>query len=409
MLKITLITIQLFLLHSAISVFAQESQKPTVTNLIDISSGSVRSSEGEFATIESTRAEVSERMIKKMREMEKIAAEVEGQDDAALEVLGGKLGKTLAALPLTKDLLFAIKDKRFEWRVRYLAMVYKSPMGGDFAANKYSDAFIEIMRDRSEHERIRAAAALILMDASKTNIKVKEAIAEVAKSSDTQAELLKSVMAVAGYGGVDDTDALMRLTERNPADLNEVGINLNAIRALGKSKNSRAFGSLVKIFDESEPDSFYNYTALQQFWYFIKTSEGRGQVRPVLVPRLLKLLDDRSYLGPSRREAAALLAELHTDEAVGPILRWFLPANETHAVVGGGGNSMDVYFGADALVKLGDKRAISVLEQTLNNFSNDSRWAWGKPEMLRRGLKFPDDHQDYKHLQKCLADLKKQK
>lgn len=70
---------------------------------------------------------------------------------------------------------------------------------------------------------------------------------------------------------------------------------------------------------------------------------------------------------------------------------------------------MDVYFGAEALVRLGDKRAITVLEHGINNFATDSRWSWTKASMEKRGQKFPDDHEDYKHLKECLKKLKKQK
>ncbi len=409
MIRINLIIAQLLLFCGAIPGFSQEPEKITTTNYVDITSGSVSSSEDELATSKSHSTEVSERMVKKMREMEKITAEVRSQDDAALETIGGKLEKTIDSLPFNKDLIAAIKDKRFDWHIRYLLVACKSHGASESELNRYAEDFAGIMLDKDENNRVRAVAARMLLEVSEDNAKVKEAISAVAKSTDTPAEVLQVVMAVAGSSGMDDADVLMKLTERGPANINDVGINLNAVRALGKSKDPRAIGYLIKIFDESVPDSFYQVTAIQQFSDMINDPATKALAKPLIIPRFLKLLDDRSYLGASRDEAVAVLAKMDVKEAVDPILRWFLPAKETHAVEGGGGNRMDVYSGADALVKLGNKRAIPVLEQTINNFANDSRWSWGKDEMRRRGFKFPDDHQDYKHLKECLAALKKQK
>lgn len=103
MLKMKLVTVQLFLLLGAISVFAQESQKSTATSSIYITSDIIHSSDGKLAVTESTSVVASKRMMERMYEMEKVAAEVQGQDDAALETLGWKLDKTLALLPMSKD------------------------------------------------------------------------------------------------------------------------------------------------------------------------------------------------------------------------------------------------------------------------------------------------------------------
>lgn len=408
MVKIQLMILQICFLQTSVHAFAQETQKSNSTDSVTLTNVAAV----PVTTVPShtqTPAEVSGRILKKMREMEKLAGEVPGRDDAALETLGGKIDAVILPLPLDEDLLAAIKDKRFDWRVRYLLMLYKSYTAGDSKITKYADDFTDIMRDRAEHERVRAMAALMLVDVSANNEKVKSALTEMAKSTETPAEVLKSVMAAAGYSGIDDADVLMKLTEREPANFNEAGINLNAIRALGDSKDPRAIGYLIKIYDNSVPDSFYNYTAIEQFWGYIRNPQTRDRVKPLIIPRFLKLLDDRSYLGASRREAVGILAELKVKEAVDPIMRWFLPANFTHAKVGGGGNSMDVYSGARALVNLGDKRAIPVLEHAIENFATDSRWSWTKVPMEKDGQKFPDDHQDYQYLKECLEKLKKKK
>ncbi|MBI4351083.1 MAG: hypothetical protein HY550_06570, partial [Elusimicrobia bacterium] len=102
----------------------------------------------DFTESESTEAQkrdlspVSGRMLEKMRELEKTAAETEGQDDAALEKIGGKIDRTIALLPLNGDLIAAIKDKRFDWRVRCLLMFYKSYTAGESKITKYSGDFI---------------------------------------------------------------------------------------------------------------------------------------------------------------------------------------------------------------------------------------------------------------------------
>jgi len=275
---------------------------------------------------------VSERLTREIREMEKAAAGIEGQDNAALEKIGGKIDGTIALLPLNGDLIAAVKDKRFDWRVRCLLMFYKSYTAGESKITKYSGDFIGIMRDKTEYERVRAMAALMLVDISAKNARVNEALKEVAKAPDTPGEVLKAVMVSVGYAGIDDAYVLMKLTERQPADFNEIGINLNAIRALGKSKDPRAIGYLIKIFDNSAPDSFYNYTAIEQFWDYIGNPETRERVKPLIIPRFLKLLDDRSRLGPSRREAAGILAELKVKKAVDPILKWFLPVTSSFNV-----------------------------------------------------------------------------
>lgn len=345
MLRIELIIVYVFLLYWGGIAFSQEPQKIGGASAVEISSISGGPGEEESIAAQLHRAEISERLMKKMRELEQTAAGVPGQDAAALETIGGKISGTTVLLPLNSDLVAAIKDKRFDWRVRYVLLLHKSYTAGESKLNEYSDAFIGIMRDKTEQEQVRAMAALMLVDISAENSRVNEALKEVAKAPDTPGEVLKAVMAAVGYAGIDDADVLMKLTERQPADFNEIGINLNAVRALGKSKDPRAMGYLIRIFDNSAPDSFYNYTAIEQFWHFIENPQTRERVKPLIIPRLLKLLDDRSRIGASRTEAAGILAELKVKEAVDPILRWFLPAEGFSAKIGGGRHNGRLLWG----------------------------------------------------------------
>jgi len=354
---------------------------------------------------------VSASLRKRIQELEKIAAEEKGQDDAALERLAEKAGTKLRALRFTPELVEVLSDKSVDWRIRYGIMLQKNYAVSARAIGRYADSLVAIMRDKEDHGRVRGMAAIMLLEVARTDSRVSEAMKETAKDPATPGEVLKNVMTVVGYAGGDDVDMLMELTRREPADFNEIGINLNAIRALGKSKDPRAIGCLLKIYDESAPDSFYHATAILQFWEHILTPEGRELVKPLIVPRFLKLLDDRSFRGSSRRDAAAILVYLGVKEAVEPILRWFLPADGFSAKPGGGGNRMDVSAGARLLVQLGDARAIPVLERMIGNFAVDSRWTWGdgaiQKDMEEQGQKYPDDHMDYKHLKQCLKDLKK--
>ncbi len=350
---------------------------------------------------------VSASLRKRIQELEKIAAGEKGQDDAALERLAEKAGGKLDSLRFNAELVEVLSDKSVDWRIRYGIMLQKNYTVSARAIGRYADSLVAIMRDKEDHGRVRGMAAIMLLEVARTDSRVSEAMKETAKDPATPGEVLKNVMTVVGYAGGDDVDMLMELTRREPADFNEIGINLNAIRALGKSKDPRAIGCLLKIYDESAPDSFYHATAILQFWEHILTPEGRELVKPLIVPRFLKLLDDRSRLGASRQEAAAILVYLGVKEAVEPILRWFLPADGFSAKPGGGGNTMDVSAGARLLVQLGDARAIPVLERMIDNFAVDSRWTWTQERMEARGEKYPDDHMDYKHLKQCLKDLKK--
>ncbi|MDO8716330.1 MAG: hypothetical protein Q7J73_05935, partial [Dehalococcoidales bacterium] len=174
MARIKLIIIQLVLFCVVPFSFSQESQKSTNTYdvAVDTALEIVDLGENKLAVTRATDTEVPERIMKKMREMEEIAAGIKGQDDVALEKIGGEVDSAIVSLPLNSDLITAIKDKRFDWRVRYLLMLYKSYTAGDSKISKYSDEFISIMRDKTEHNRVRGMAALMLVDISAKNAKV---------------------------------------------------------------------------------------------------------------------------------------------------------------------------------------------------------------------------------------------
>jgi hypothetical protein len=198
---------------------------------------------------------------------------------------------------------------------------------------------------------------------------------------------MEPVMAVLGAAGMDDVDRLIEIMNREPKSLNDIGVNLNAIRALCDSKNPKAVDLLMKVFMESAPDSFFNATAIEELGCVVMTSpEKRAKVEPVLVPKLLELVDDRSYIGASRRDAAALLIRMKVKEVYEPITRWFLPVSEWLPEKNAGGGRTDVTFGAQYLADLCDKRGIKVLEEVLKQYPTDSRWIGHKEILEKKGL-----------------------
>lgn len=338
-----------------------------------------------------------------------------------------------------EEVLCALNDKGIDWRIRYYLLSTMSIKGIN---NKYSGDILRIAADKNEREEIRSVAVMMLIDIYKEDKEVKVGLNEIARSSETPSKVLRSVMSVIGESGTDDADAIMEKVYYPGKSMNDLGINLNGVSALGKSKDPRAFGYLIKIYDESRINSFFHVTAIETMWYFVKDSERREMVRPVIVPRLLKLMDDRSYGGPSRREAAEILGYLQVKEAAEPIKRWFLPRvdlakelaecrrklsegnkpidnnkymecwDELNKLIRdpykSGGNRMDIISGSRVLTQLGDKSAIAVLEKFLENYGNDIRSGsleWRK-EFIKNGGKFPDDIDDYQYVKNCLKALK---
>ena len=255
------------------------------------------------------------------------------EDDKAMQGLASRLDSEVEALPIDKELVISARDKSLDWRTRYLLLGRIGHGKGkkitkDEELALYSDSLL----DQQEHEKVRKLAAWFLMEPAKTEAKARQALSQAAKDKTMPGPVLESVMVSIGYAGIDDADALKGLLERDPKTNNEIGINLNAVRALSKSKDPRAIDMLFKILDESQPDSFYHVTALGEFSTLMRDPVTEGKIRPMLVPRLLKLLDDRSHFGASRQHAGLILLRLKETKAVDPIIKW-LKSKE----YGGGG------------------------------------------------------------------------
>ncbi|OGR69126.1 MAG: hypothetical protein A2081_06375 [Elusimicrobia bacterium GWC2_61_19] len=320
-------------------------------------------------------------------------------DDKTIQNLAYKLDSDVDALPIDKDLINSTRDKTLNWRTRYLLLgrighAKDKKISKDEEMTLYSDTLL----DKQEHDRVRKLAAWFLMEPAKTNAKARQALSLAAKDKTMPGPVLESVMISAGYAGIDDVDALKGLMERDPKTNNEIGINLNAVRALGKSKDPRAIGMLFKIMDESQPDSFYHATALGEFSAILRDPTTEVKIRAMLVPRLLKLLDDRSHYGASRQTAGRLLLRLNETRAIDPIIKWIKPEKD------GGGGGTDAVWAAEILAEFGDKRAIVPIEELLNNFATDVRWT----ELIKRYpmYRFPEEAIDYVHIQECLKKLK---
>lgn len=259
-----------------------------------------------------------------------------------LAALGYKLGNKIEDLEVDKELLKAARDKNLDWKTRFLLLervehTGKKQITRDEELGLYSDA----LQDSDEHKEVRKRAAEALMEPSRTEPKARKALEKAAKDKTLPADVLRSVMVSVGSSGMDDVDTLTELMKRPAKTNNEIGINLNAVRALGQSKDPRAVGMLFKILDESHADSFFNMTALEQFSFIIRRGpEQMEKLRPMLTPRLLKLLDDRSRIGASRQKAARMLLRMNERKAIPQILKWVKPKEE-----GGGGHTIRMSHG----------------------------------------------------------------
>lgn len=321
-----------------------------------------------------------------------------------LAALGYKLGKDINGLEVDGGLLKSARDKSLDWKARFLILEHvergaKNKISKDEELSLYSD----ILQDGGEHKENRKRAAQALMEPSRTEPKARKALEKAAKDKALPADVLWSVMVSVGSSGMDDVDTLAGLMNREPKTNNDIGINLNAVRALGESKDPRAVGMLLKILDESQPDSFFNMTALEQLSKIIRRStQEMERLRPMLAPRLMKLLDDRSYIGASREKAARMLLRMNERKAIPRILKWVKPKEQ--GGVGGGGTALKWAF--DILAEFQAIETIPELQKAIDNVPNDSRWEWEKNRAKKGDIKFPEDFDIYKSLQECLKKLK---
>jgi hypothetical protein len=353
---------------------------------------------------------VSASLRKRIRELERIAAGEKGQDDAALERILGKLWLKLGLLRFNEELVEILGDRSVDWRLRTLIVVVKRETTTGRKKRKYLPALVGILEDRTQHTRLRGAVASFVGETAEDSEEAREALARIVSDPETPSEVLQSAMAQLGVAGTDDIDLLLTLMSRPQRDPNDLGMGMNAIRALCRSKNPRAIDLLVKIFEETPPDSFYNVTAIRQLNCVRNRHPGKwAELEPRLVPRLLALVDDRSRIGASRNESAELLVKMGVKEVYEPITRWFLPSGKEggqFAVEGGGGGGTDVTFGAKFLADLCEERGIKVLEEVLAKYPTDPRWTVNAPYLKKNNMRFPEDDYYYKLIQERLNRLK---
>lgn len=342
------------------------------------------------------------RRAQELKKLNDTASAEKAETREELTALGAKLGKDIKDLEIDDGLLKSVRDKSLDWKTRFLLLervegAGKKKISRDAELGLYSD----VLLDNGEHAQLRRRAAEALMEPSRTEPKARNALEKAAKDKNLPGDVLWSVMVSVGSSGVDDVDTLAELMKRPAKTNNEIGINLNAVRALGQSKDPRAVGMLFKILDESQPDSFFNVEALQQLAWMNKDLEKRNNLRPMLVPRLLKLLDDRSRIGASRQTAARMLLRMNERKAIPQILKWVKPKDE-----GGGGDTSDVGWAFDILAEFKAKEVMPELQKALDNVPNDPRWEWEKNKAKEDDRKFPEDFPSYKSLQECLKKLK---
>lgn len=350
-------------------------------------------------------ASVTEASARRAQELKKLndavlAGKAENRED--LMALGSKLENRIDGLVVDKELLKAARDKSLDWKTRFLLLerverAGKKKITKDEELGLYSDALL----DNGEHKELRKRAAQALMEPSRTEPNARKALEKAAKDKNLPDEVLWSVMVSVGSSGIDDVDTLAGLMAHEPKTNNDIAINLNAVRALGQSKDPRAVGMLFKILDESQPDSFFNMTALEQLSFIIRRGPAEMEkLRPMLTPRLLKLLEDRSYIGASRQTAARMLLRMNERKAIPRILKWVKPKEE------GGGDETDMDWAFEILAEFKAKEVIPELQKAIDNVPNDPRWEADRKIAARDGDKFPESVPTYIGLQECLKKLK---
>ncbi len=196
---------------------------------------------------------VSASLRKKIRELEKIAAGEKGQDDAALERILGKLWLKLGLLRFNEELVEILGDRSVDWRLRTLIVVVKRETTTGRKKRRYLPALVGILEDRTQHARLRGAVASFVGEAAEDSEEAREALARIVSDPETPSEVLQSAMAQLGVSGTDDIDLLLTLMSRPQRNPNDLGMGMNAIRALCRSKNPRAIDLLVKVFEETPP------------------------------------------------------------------------------------------------------------------------------------------------------------
>lgn len=395
-------------------IFTQEVQKSTdmPTDIVgELPEKEDLDIDESTETYKSGTVKISEAMLEKIQEMEEIAKEEKGQNnDIILERLLGKLWSKILLMRFNDEFIEALADESIDWRVRFAMIRVKSEFVTNRKINKYMPALLKILADKKANPQVRGTIAHAVSKAirNKNNDEARKVLTDIAFDKETPGELMQHVWSVLGSIGIDDVSRIEEIMYRKPGqDINDIGINLSAVRALCPSKDPKAVDLIIKILDISSPDAFFNVIAIEEltcvvFYY----PERRAELDPIIVPKLLKLVDDRSYRGASRRDAANLLIRMGVKEVYEPITKWFLPVKGEIAEQGKGGGRIDFRFGAKFLAELCDKRGIKVLENVLKNFPTDSRWAIGKEWCEEKGLKFPEDDADYKTIKKRLEKLK---
>lgn len=323
--------------------------------------------------------------------------------DATREELEGLmygLYENVKELKVDFDLVKLARDKSFDWKTRWFLVRYISAC--PFKLITISDEislYSDVLLDAREHNMVRKMAAEALMGPAETEVKARKALEKAARDKKLPGDVLRSVMVTVGAVGIDDVDVLAELRARKPETINDA-ISLNALRALGKSRDPRAIGMLFEIMGDVEGDSYFNGIALEEFAGIIRRDPVQMEkLRPILAPKLLKLLENPSRIG-SRQMAGRMLLRMRERKAIPLILKWVKPPEE------GGGDETAVGWAFEILAEFQAKEVIPELQKVLDNVPNDSRWEWERNSAKKGNRKFPDDFRSYIRLQECLKKLK---
>jgi HEAT repeat protein len=185
--------------------------------------------------------------------------------------------------------------------------------------------------------------------------KVKELLKEAAKDPKVPNTVKQSVMSLLGVIGVDDLEFLKMMLDFPVGEMNDLGVVFNAIRAMGESKDPKATDILVDLLLNRYPSGSLARGVI------IDSLRSRQDKRAV--PALIAVLrEDRERV--NRYQAAELLGDWQAPEAVDELIKALDdPESETLCS-----------YAAEALGKIGDRRAAPEIKRIIDNLPHDPRF-----------------------------------
>jgi HEAT repeat protein len=187
-------------------------------------------------------------------------------------------------------------------------------------------------------------------------------IKQVVDDKSVPIKVRARIMMAVGQRGLDDIDWLKQLArgispslpQNRQAEISqdEFGMILNAQRALGASKNPRAFDALLELAERSPANA-----------NFVEELGEKGD--PRAIPVLIRALTAKPTASTARDHAAIALGKLKAREAVGPFIE----------IIKNDPDPLLVEKVASAAVAIGDKRVVPALQELVANLKSDPRFS----------------------------------